>query len=260
MQSMSPILAGLLGSLVAGLATGLGALPVFVRTTWSEKAQRLMLGTAGGVMLSATFFSLLLPALEVVRERGGSELRAVSIAGAGVLFGAVALWLLHACVPHEHFTKGREGPNRIHLGRNWLIVLAMAIHNLPEGLSVGVAYGVGTFSTGYAVTIGIALQNLPEGLVVAAALVAGGSSRVRAFNVALLTGLVEPIGGLVGVVAVSLSEALLPWGLGFAAGAMLFVISSEVLPETHRGGGERQATFAVVLGFVGMMALARLLG
>jgi len=262
MDRASPLIASLLGSLVAGLATGVGALPVFIRPTWSKNTQRLMLAGSAGVMLSATFFSLLLPGLDIVRERGGAhpELNAVLTMGAGILLGAVLLWLLHAFVPHEHFYKGREGRGGFHLGRNALFVLAIALHNLPEGLSVGVAYGDGeTFSTGYAVTIGIGLQNMPEGLAVAAALINDGMGRGRAFTVALLTGLVEPLGGLLGAVAVSLSAILLPWGFAFAAGAMLFVVSGEVIPETHREGAEQQATFAVVLGFVAMMALARLL-
>lgn len=257
-KRMSPIFAALLGSLVAGLGTGVGALPVFVRTKWSKRSQRLMLAVAAGVMLSATFFSLLLPALDVVRLRGGSELVAVSTVGGGIVVGAGVLWLLHTFVPHEHFTKGREGTRSLALGRNWLFLLAIALHNLPEGLSVGVAYSGGSVSTGHGVMLGIGLQNLPEGLAVAAALMSDGTPRGRAFLIALLTGLVEPIGGLLGALAVHASAALLPWGLAFAAGAMLFVVSGEVLPETHREGTEREATFAVVLGFVAMMAVARL--
>jgi zinc transporter, ZIP family len=263
MQGLSPIYAGLLGSLAAGLGTGVGALPVFVRTAWSKSAQRLMLAVSAGVMLSATFFSLLMPGLELVRDRGGPrpELSAVLTMGGGVVIGAVVLLLLHSLVPHEHFSKGREGSSVFRCSRNWLFVLAIALHNLPEGLSVGVAYGGGgTFATGYAVTLGIGLQNMPEGLAVAAALIHDGLGRRRAFTIALLTGLIEPVGGLFGALAVSFSTALLPWGLAFAAGAMLFVVSGEVIPETHREGAERQATFAVVLGFVVMMGLAQLLG
>jgi len=256
----SPILSGLVGSLVAGLGTGVGALPIFVRSGWSRNAQRLMLATAGGMMLGATFFSLLWPALAQVQARGGSSLAAVATVGLGLALGATVLWAMHAAIPHEHFTKGREGSSAFHLGRNAMFVLAIALHNFPEGLSVGVAYGADTGSTGLAVTLGIAAQNLPEGLAVAAALLAGGMSRRRAVVIALLTGLVEPLGGLVGALAVSASKALLPWGLAFAAGAMLFVVSGEVLPETHGEGGERSATFAVVLGVVAMMALAVLLG
>lgn len=209
-------------------------------------------------MLSATFFSLLQPALEQVREHGGSKLTAALTVAGGVALGALVLWVVHAAVPHQHFAKGREGGQR-ELGRHWLFVLAIALHNLPEGLSVGVAYAADQHSTGLAVALGIASQNLPEGLAVAAALVSDGMTRLRAFLIASLTGLIEPLGGLLGAFALSASEALLPWGLGFAGGAMLFVVSSEVLPETLGNGEEHGATFAVLAGFIAMMVLAVLL-
>jgi len=256
----SPIFAGFLGSLIAGLGTGLGALPIFIRSEWSKDAQRLMLAVAAGMMLGATFFSLLEPALALVEERGGSSADAVATVSLGVLFGALTLWAAHAAIPHEHFSKGREGSRALHLGRNTLFVLAIVLHNVPEGLSVGVAYGVEASATGHAVMLSILAQNLPEGLAVAAALIADGTARARAFVLALATGLVEPLGGLVGALAISASEALLPWGLAFAAGAMLFVVSGEVIPETHVEGRERSATFATIVGFIAMMALAVALG
>lgn len=260
MQPTSPILSGFLGSLVAGLGTGLGAVPVFARARWSTQAQQLMLAVAAGMMLGATFFSLLQPALDVGRQLGGSNESAVATVSLGVLLGALVLWGAHAAIPHEHFSKGREGLSSFYFGRNTLFVLAIVLHNFPEGLSVGVAYGGEAATTGHAVMLSILAQNLPEGLAVAAALIADGSSRARAFVVALATGLVEPIGGLVGAFAVSASEALLPWGLAFAAGAMLFVVSGEVIPETHAEGRERGATIAIIVGFIAMMSLAELLG
>lgn len=259
-QPISPVIVGFLGSLVAGAGTGLGALPIFLRTRWSDEAQRLMLAVAGGMMLGATFFSLLQPALDLVDERGGSKLSAALTVSLGTLFGALVLWGAHGAVPHAHFSKGQEGRSSPHLGRNTLFVLAIALHNFPEGLSVGIAYGEGASTMGHAVALSILAQNLPEGLAVAAALIADGTSRGRAFFIALATGLIEPIGGLVGGLAVSVSGALLPLGLAFAAGAMLFVVSGEVIPETHVHGSERRATFAIILGFVAMMALAITLG
>jgi ZIP family zinc transporter len=172
------------------------------------------------------------------------------------VLGALALWAAHSAIPHAHFSKGQEGRSAFQLGRNTLFVLAIALHNFPEGLSVGVAYGNGASAAGHAVALSILAQNLPEGLAVAAALIADGTSRGRAFWIALLTGLVEPVGGLFGAFAVSTSDALLPWGLSFAAGAMLFVVSGEVIPETHVEGRERSATFAIIVGFVAMMGLA----
>ena len=251
-------LIGSLGSLAAGLATGLGALPILARAEWSAAARALMLALAAGVMLGATVFSLLLPSIEIAQAASGSEVRAVAVASGGLLLGALAIWGLNTVIPHEHFVKGREGIDEPAIGRTWLFVMAITLHNFPEGMSVGVAYGAGT-STGLAVTAGMALQNLPEGLAVAAALMTTGATRGRAFVIALLTGLVEPIGGLFGALAVSVVEALLPWALAFSAGAMLFVISGEVIPETHRAGLEKRATFSLVVGFVVMMALDVLL-
>jgi ZIP family zinc transporter len=260
MSTTSPILVGFLGSLVAGAGTGLGALPIFLRAQWSSQSQRVMLAVAGGMMLGATFFSLLQPALDLVHERGGSPASAAGTAALGTLLGALALWAAHGAIPHAHFSKGQEGRSAFQLGRNTLFVLAIALHNFPEGLSVGVAYGHGASAAGHTVALSILAQNLPEGLAVAAALIVDGTSRGRAFWIALLTGLVEPIGGLFGAFAVSISDALLPWGLSFAAGAMLFVVSGEVIPETHVEGQERSATFAIIVGFVAMMGLAVLLG
>lgn len=257
---MSPVLYAFLMSLAAGVSTGLGALPVLLRKDWSRGAQRLMLAAAGGMMLGASFFSLILPGIEHARAGGATAWGAMGTVGTGVLLGAAALWALHGVVPHEHFTKGREGPGGAQLGRHALLVLAVALHNLPEGLSVGIASAHGDAAGGAGLTLGIAAQNVPEGLAVATALVAGGTGRARAALLALLTGLVEPLGGLAGAVAVTASAALLPWGLAFAAGAMLFVVSGEVLAETHVEGAEGPATFAVVAGLVLMMALSTLVG
>lgn len=247
-----------LGSFLAGLGTLVGALPIFLRANWSASAQRLMLAVAAGVMLGATLFSLIVPALEVAGRSGG-ELGAALVVSAGIVLGALGVWAVHEQVPHEHFMKGTEGLGGVHIGKHWLFILAITLHNFPEGMSVGVAYG-DAMSTGMAVALGIGIQNMPEGLAVAAALIGDGSSRARAFWIAALTGLVEPLGGLVGALAISLSAALLPWGLAFAAGAMLFVISGEIIPETHREGTERGVTFALVLGFVAMMLLDVTLG
>lgn len=248
-----------MGSLVAGACTGLGALPIFIRRRWGDTSQVVMLSVAAGVMLGATVFSLMVPAIDVVVERTGSQTMAALVAAAGTLLGALSIWALHGVVPHEHFSKGEEGARSVRLGKHWLFVLAITLHNFPEGLSVGVAYGNG-ITSGNAVAAGIGLQNLPEGLAVAAALVSDGFDRMKAFAISFLTGLVEPLGGLVGALAVSTSDMLLPWGLTFAAGAMLFVISGEIIPETHRSGGERIATFSLVAGFVVMMFLDVALG
>lgn len=255
----STILSGFLASSAAGVCTGLGALPVFLRRQWGETSRMLMLATAAGVMLGATVFSLVLPAMEIATAREGDPRRAVLVVGVGVLLGALGIHLLHALSPHEHFTKGREGPAARKLGRHGLFVVAITLHNFPEGASVGVAWGAGD-STGASVATGIGLQNLPEGLAVAAALLADGASRSRAFWIATLTGLAEPIGGLCGALFATLGAALLPFGLAAAGGAMLFVVSGEVIPVTDREHRERRATFALAGGFVSMMFVDAWLG
>jgi ZIP family zinc transporter len=163
-------------------------------------------------------------------------------------------------VPHEHFLAGREGPDTETLSRIWLFVLAIAIHNVPEGMAVGVGFAGGDINNGISLATGIGVQNVPEGLAVAVALVAVGYSRMVAFLVAFLTGLAEPIGGLFGSAAAALAAPLLPWTLGFAAGAMLFIISDEIIPETHRGKFPDLSTFALLGGFALMMYLDATLG
>ena len=174
--------------------------------------------------------------------------------------GTLLLWWLNHSLPHEHFVSGPEGPDTETVRRIWLFVLAITIHNLPEGMAVGVGFGGGDTARGVSLATGIGLQNVPEGLAVAASLVSVGFSRTKAALVALGTGLLEPLGGLLGSAAVALVEPLMPWTLGFAAGAMLYVISDEIIPETHKRGYDTQATFALVAGLVLMMTLDHALG
>lgn len=252
---MSSVLIGFLGSLIAGLMTGVGALPVLFGRDVPQRASDTLLGFAAGVMLAASFLSLILPGIEAARAIHGSNVAAAAVAVAGVLAGAAVLALMNERIPHEHFFQGRQGPEAETLARIWLFVLAITIHNAPEGLAVGVGLGGGDLARGGALAVGIGLQNAPEGLAVALALVSIGHTRRRAFAVATLTGLVEPVAGLLGAWAVSLSSLALPWALTFAAGAMIYVISHEIIPDTHRHGYERQATFGLTVGLVLMMFL-----
>jgi ZIP family zinc transporter len=251
----SPILEGTVAGLLAGLATGIGALGVYSVRELSERANDILLRGAAGIMLAATFFSLLGPAVEVARGQAASSWGAAAIVCGGVLLGAAALALAHRLVPHEHFVMGREGPAARAVRRVWLFVFAIAIHNLPEGMAVGVGFGAGDVTSGLPLAVGIGLQNVPEGLAVAAGLASIGFGSTRAFLLSLGTGVLEAAGAAFGATAAVLSAALLPFALAFAAGAMLFVINGEIIPETSHEETKVATTFALVIGFLAMLAL-----
>ena len=251
----SIILIGFGASLVVGLATGAGALPVLFIGNVSSRLQNAFLGFAAGVMLAASFFSLILPGLEYAAADLAGRKGAVLVISAAILMGAGMIALLNRYVPHEHFILGPSGGAPTEIRRVWLFVIAITLHNFPEGLAVGIGFGSGDLQNAVTLAIGIGLQNIPEGLAVATALVSQNYSRFAAASISTLTGLVEPIAGLLGVTAISLFAPLLPWGMGFAAGAMLFVISNEIVPETHRKGNEELATAGLMIGVVVMLML-----
>jgi zinc transporter, ZIP family len=252
---MNIIMMGFLGSLAAGMMTTAGALPILIGRSVSRRTTDAMLGFAAGVMLAASFFSLILPGIGIATAQFGEGYAPAAIAVGGVFLGIALIFVLDASLPHEHFIKGREGPEAVALKKIWLFVLAITIHNMPEGLAVGVGFGGGDILAGSKLAIGIGLQNAPEGLAVAVALMSHGYSKSYAFLVASLTGMIEPVAGLAGAVAVSLSQALLPWGMTLAAGAMICVISQEIIPETHRHGHQKAATIGLGAGFMLMMFL-----
>ncbi len=256
----SIIWSGVSASFLAGLGTMIGASGIVLVRRISAGLEDVLLSAAAGVMLAASFFSLLLPGIGYGEVAFGSTLAAVAVVAGGLLCGALALHLIHAHVPHEHFVLGREGPDAGRMARIWLFVMAITLHNLPEGMAVGVGFGGGDMDNGVSLAVGIGLQNIPEGLAVALSLLAINYSRAVAFAVASLTGLVEPVGGLLGSAAAGLAEPLLPWTLGLAAGAMLFIISDEIIPETHRREHATHATFSLLGGFVLMMFLDATLG
>ncbi len=236
---------GFAASLAAGLATGVGSLPVLLLARPSEKVMDAMLGFAAGVMLAATAFSLIVPAI----DEGG-----IWMTVGGLALGVAFLMLLDRSIPHMHFISGPEGPPS-NLRRIWLLILAITIHNIPEGLSVGVSFGTEDIAAGTVLALAIGLQNMPEGLAVALPLVREGYTRGRAVWYATLTGLVEPVAGLLGVSLVIIFAPLLPLGLAFAAGAMLYVVVDEIIPESHRKGHEKEASLGTVVGFGLMMVL-----
>jgi ZIP family zinc transporter len=252
---MTTQLQAVLGSTAAGLCTAVGALAIFTLKKLSHRMEDALLSAAAGIMLSATFFSLIVPGIEHARNLVPNKSAAVGLVIGGILLGALLIHALHKIMPHEHAVQGRQGPQARRLSRVWLFVFTITLHNLPEGMAVGVAFGHGDAGTGLNLAVGIGLQNIPEGLAVAASLLSVGYGRGRAFLIASATGLVEAVGGVLAVGALWLAGAMLPVILGIAAGAMLFIISDEIIPETHGRGNQGLATFSLILGFVVMMFL-----
>lgn len=248
------ILLGSAASLIASLGTTAGALGILLVRGLSVRAQDILLSSAAGVMLAASVFSLLIPGIEQGERSGLATGGAVVVVVAGMLLGAIILALIHHYTPHEHFLKGREGLDTQRLDGIWLFVIAISLHNFPEGMAVGVGFAEGDIANGVPLATGIFLQNIPEGLAIAVSLLTIGYSKLFAFTLAVATGLIEPVGGLFGATLVSVATTLLPWILGGAAGAMLFIISNEIIPETHKDGHENAATFSLMGGF-GLMVI-----
>lgn len=248
------------GGSMAALATTLGALPVFFSLNFSQRVSDSLLGFGAGVMLAASSFSLIIPALAAAELQGAGRWGAGGIVASGVLLGAMGLLLIDRVMPHEHFIKGLEGVHAKKLKRVWLFILAISLHNLPEGLAIGVGYTGPDLLAAQALAIGISIQDVPEGMVVAMALKGVGYSRGLSVGMAVLSGIIEPLAAVIGVAVIGISTYLLPWGLAAAAGAMLFVISHEIIPESHRQGHESAATIGLILGFVLMMLLDTALG
>lgn len=238
----------LAASFVAGaLATGLGGATALLVPSLTESRRAALMGFSAGVMLGASFLALLLPAIAIEVSRGVAH-HGLVLPMTGLLAGALVIALLDRYAPHEHFLRGREGPASATLARTWLFVIAIALHNVPEGLAVGVGVASGDASLAEGVTWSIGLQNAPEGLIVAVALLAEGYSRARALWYAALSGLVEPVGAAIGYAAASAANSALPFALAFAGGAMIYVVSGEVIPESHRGTGAKAATWGTVIG------------
>ncbi len=248
----------LLMALGVGGATIFGAVLGFVFKNISHKFSDIVLSFAAGVMLAAAVLGLVLPSLEYGGDWG------LLMTVAGIFCGAVCLNLFDRVVPHLHKLSGVD--QEAHPGQSeklnkiLLFVMAIAIHNLPEGIAAGVSFGSGNVSDALAVAGGIALQNIPEGMVIIGPMLAAGMSGKRTFLCAFATGLIEVVGTLLGYFAVSISAAILPFALAFAGGTMLYVISDEMIPETHAHGSERGATYALLVGFCVMLVTDVLLG
>lgn len=246
----------LITAIGVGGATLFGAILGFVFKNISHKFSDIVLSFAAGVMLSAAVLGLIVPSLEY----GGKY--AILITVTGIFAGALCLNILDKLVPHLHKMAGVEP--EAHQNKNinsvLLFVMAIAIHNLPEGIAAGVGFGSGNTGEALLIAGGIALQNIPEGMVIIGPMLASGVKPVRTFLIAAATGLVEVVGTLLGYFAVSVSQTILPFALAFAGGTMLYVVSDEMIPETHTHGAQRGATYALLIGFCVMLVSDVLLG
>ncbi len=249
----------LLTALGVGGATVFGAVIGFVFKKLSHRFSDIVLSFAAGVMLAAAVLGLILPSVEYGGKYG------LPITVIGIFAGAVCLSLIDKLVPHLHKLVGADEPEaeahrNADLSKILLFVTAIAIHNLPEGIAAGVGFGAGDTSQALMIAGGIALQNIPEGMVIIGPMLAAGVTPRKTFVCAMLTGVVEVVGTLIGYFAVSLASAILPFALAFAGGTMLYVISDEMIPETHAHGHQRGATYALLVGFCVMLISDVLLG
>jgi len=246
---ITPFLKGTILSAISGLSTVLGAIPLLLfKKHLGEKVIDALMGMAAGIMLAASAFSLVAPSLQI-----GGVLRFT----VGFLLGAVLVDLMDKFSPHEHFLKGHEGVDVKRLAKIWLFVIAITIHNFPEGMAVGIS---GYTPEALSVAIAIGTQNIPEGAATMVALMNAGYSTSYSLLITLLTGVVEVVGGFFGASLILISKSLLPYMLAFAAGAMVFVVSDEVIPETHLRDNERLSTYFLIFGFLIMSSLDVLLG
>ena len=245
-----------LTALGVGGATVIGAVIGFLFKGVSHRFSDIVLSFAAGVMLAAAIIGLILPSLEY----GGKWGLLVTVAG--IFVGALCLNLVDKAVPHLHKLMGTdtETHHNANLNKVLLFVAAIAIHNLPEGIAAGVGFGSGDTAKALIIAGGIALQNIPEGMVIIGPMLAAGVKPKKTFVIAMITGLVEVVGTLIGYFAVRLASAILPFALAFAGGTMLYVISDEMIPETHAHGSERGATYALLIGFCVMLVTDVLLG
>ena len=245
----------LLGGLAGFIATTVGALPALFLRGLPQRLEDSLLGLAAGMMLAASAFSLLLPGMEAAAQITASKALGAGVVVLGMSMGVLLMLGLDAFTPHQHESTGPCGPGADRCNRVWLFVFAIALHNLPEGMAIGVSFSQGNMAVGLPLTTAIALQDIPEGLAVALAMCSAGYSRPLAVAVSAASGLLEPVGALLGVGLSSGAALAYPAGLGLAAGAMIFVVSHEVIPETHRNGHQTPATLGLMAGFALMMVL-----
>lgn len=259
-SNMQGLKYGMAGGLVAAIATSIGALPALFMNGIPQKIEDAMLGWAAGMMLAASAFSLLIPGISAAHEITGDKMTGVFWVTCGLAIGVVLMLALEKITPHIHTHSGTFGINANRMKKIWLFVFAIILHNLPEGMAIGVSFSQGDLKVGIPTTTAISLQDIPEGLAIALAMRSGGYSNVYSILIAVFSGLVEPVGAFIGITLSSSFILAYPIGLGLAAGAMIFVVSHEIIPETHRNGHQTFATIGLMVGFATMMILDNVLG
>ena len=266
MTELNPMLLALAGTGVTFAATVIGSAVVFFfRGEINPKIQRVFLGFAAGIMIAASVWSLLIPGIEMAEEQG--VIGWIPAAG-GFALGGLFLFALDHLLPHQHIGSDKPEGIRAHLGKSTMLVFAVTLHNIPEGLAVGLAFAVAADTGGDAVTlasaialaIGMALQNIPEGAAISLPLKKEGLSNGKAFLWGPLSGAVEPIAAVIGVLLIGYITGMMPWLLSFAAGAMIYVVVEELIPEAHLGEHSHSGTAGVMVGFIVMMILDVALG
>lgn len=251
-------LQGFLAALAAGLVTGVGGFCIFFKKHYLKPEINQLLNLAAGIMLAASFFSLLVPAMEEIMLEPQNIYTSALEFVAAVFGGVLLVWILNLAIPHEHNALGRHGPH-FDIKKAWLFIIAITLHKLPEGLAVGVAYGAENIVNPLSLVLGIAGHNIPEGLTIAISLVAAGNSRLRAAVTACVIGLVQPLGAIIGLFMMGISFNIVPYGMALAGGTLLFVVINEILPETYGAKETNKSAAAVFIGFIVMTYLTMIL-
>ncbi|MBO7098053.1 MAG: ZIP family metal transporter [Alphaproteobacteria bacterium] len=250
---------GFLGALIAGLFTGVGGFSIFLKRKYTQTNINVLLNLAAGVMLSASFFALLVPAMsQLITFYSDIHVAGFAYCGA-VAVGVALVWILNAVLPHEHNNMVRHGA-KFDLKKAWLFIIAISLHKFPEGLAVGVAYSAEEFINPMSLLIGIALHNIPEGLTIAISLVAAGVSKFKSACTSIAIGMIQPLGALIGLLFIGVSQSLIPLAMAMAGGTLLFVVINEILPETYGYKETDKSAFAVFTGFIVMSYLFMVLG
>ena len=251
-------LQGFLAALAAGLVTGVGGFCIFFKKHYLKPEINQLLNLAAGIMLAASFFSLLVPAMEEIMLEPQNIYTSALEFVAAVFGGVLLVWILNLAIPHEHNALGRHGPH-FDIKKAWLFIIAITLHKLPEGLAVGVAYGAENIVNPLSLVLGIAGHNIPEGLTIAISLVAAGNSRLRAAVTACVIGLVQPLGAIIGLFMMGISFNIVPYGMALAGGTLLFVVINEILPETYGAKETNKSAAALFIGFIVMTYLTMIL-